>query len=216
MSQITPFPTPNLSVDTVLCTIIDGALHVLLIQIGSGPYQDYWALPGGLVQYNESLEAAARRTLLSKAHAERIPLQQLQAFDRLDRDPRSRTISIAYLSLIHDKDELSIRSGDYYKAISWHPVTKLPDVVAFDHREIIEYAHATLQKQILYSDVSKNLLPSEFTLTQLQLVHESVLGQKLDRRNFRKKLLSADLIEKTNTREANAPHRPALLYRFIK
>lgn len=216
MSEATPFQTPNLSVDTVLCTIVDGALHVLLIQIASEMYQDYWALPGGLVQYNEPLADAARRTLLSKAHADDIPMQQLHAFDRLDRDPRSRTISIAYLALIHDKDERSIKVGDYYKAISWYPVAKLPELIAFDHREIIGYAHSTLKKLILYSDVSKNLLPSEFTLTQLQYIHEAILGEKLDRRNFRKKFLSTDLIEKTDAIEINAAHRPAALYRFVR
>jgi len=214
MKKAPPFPTPNVAVDTVLCTIIDNQVHVLMIQIGSGVLENYWALPGGLVHVDESLDAAAKRVLFEKAHAENIYLEQLYAFGAVDRDPRSRTISVAYYALINDADMHSIHKGQYYKDTQWFPIHMLPTDVAFDHTDIIAFAHNRLKETITQPKTLASLLPKRFTLSRLQRIHEIILEQEIDKRNFRKKLLALDLVTKTKEKEDGMAHRPAWLYEF--
>lgn len=214
MNTQAPFPTPNVAVDTVLFTIIDNQLHVLMIQIGSGVLENSWALPGGLVHIDESLDEAAQRVLFEKAHAKNIYLEQLYTFGSLKRDPRSRTISVAYYALINTSDTDGMHKGEYYKKIEWLPVHVLPEHVAFDHREIIQFAHNRLKEAITHPKTLASLLPKSFTLSRLQRIHEIILEQTLDKRNFRKKLLALELVKKTKEKEDGMAHRPAWLYEF--
>jgi 8-oxo-dGTP diphosphatase len=212
--QDPPFPTPNVAVDAVLFSIQHETLHVLMIQIKSGFYANAWALPGGLVRIDETLEWAAKRVLFEKTQVKDVYLEQLYAFGDLDRDPRSRTISVAYYALVDAPNKYKIHEGTYYKDIEWFPVRTLPDEIAFDHRNITQMAHKTLKERIMNSDIAASLLSEKFTFSKLQRVYEAILGEELDKRNFRKRMLALELVQKTGDKEEGRPHRPAWLYEF--
>jgi 8-oxo-dGTP diphosphatase len=204
---------PLVAVDTVVFTIFNGNLSVLLIQIDSGPYKEKWAVPGGLVKIDEDLDDAAVRVLSEKANIKNLFLEQLYTFGELDRDVRDRSISVAYFALVSNPDKLEISTQEYYKAIDWLPVNTLPEM-AFDHKKIIETAHERLKGKLSYTNIAYSLLPKEFTLTQLQRVYEVILGRSLDKRNFRKKINSLDFVEELDKRQKDVTHRPAKLYKF--
>lgn len=204
---------PLLAVDTVVFTVLDKKLSVLLIKIGSGPYAEKWAVPGGLVGADETLDEAAVRVLNEKANVRNIYLEQLYTFGDLGRDVRDRSVSVAYFALISSSEKLDISTQEYYKDIKWFPVKELPEM-AFDHEEIIETAHTRLKGKLTYSNIAYSLLPEEFTLTQLQKVYEIILGRELDKRNFRKKIMSLDIVESLNKKQKDVEHRPARLYEF--
>ncbi len=177
-----------MAVDAVLFAVVKGQLQVLLIKIINGFYKEKWALPGGLIGISESLDEAAKRVLFQKTNIGDIHLEQLYSFGDPKRDARERSISVAYFSLVDDFRKHHLKTTSYYSDISWFPVNKLPQM-AFDHREIIAFALARLRAKVGYSNIVYSLLPSEFTLTELQKTYEIILGQKLDKRNFRKKIL---------------------------
>ncbi len=205
---------PAVAVDTLIFTIRDGKLMVLLIEIGSGPYKDKWALPGGIVQLNETLDEAAKNVLKKKAGIKDIYMEQLYTFSDLKRDVRGRMISVAYFALVNS-DEFNLKTMDYYSDIEWINVRKLPKM-AFDHKEIINYGLDRLKSKIEYSNIVYGLLPETFTLTEMQNVYEIILGEKIDKRNFRKKILALGLLTETKKVKTGAKHRPAKLYKFKK
>ncbi len=206
---------PAVAVDTVLLTVGKNKLRVLLIKIKNGLYQDKWALPGGLVSLTETLDEAAKRVLFQKTNIGDIHLEQLYSFGDLERDIRGRVISVAYFALINDLRKFKIKTTPFYSEISWYNVKNLPSM-AFDHQKIINYALERLKSKIEYTNIAYSLLPKEFTLTELQSVYEVILGRKLDKRNFRKKMNSLALIEKTGEKQEGKSHRPAELYKFTK
>ena len=205
---------PAVAVDTLIFTIQEGKLMVLLIEIGSGPYEEKWALPGGIVQIDETLDQAAKNVLKKKAGVEGIYMEQLYAFSGLKRDIRGRMISVAYFALV-DSDKINLKTMDYYSSIDWIDVNTLPKI-AFDHREIINYGLERLRTKIDYSNIVYGLLPKTFTLTEMQQVYEIILGGEIDKRNFRKKILSLDILKETKKMKQGAKHRPAKLYQFKK
>lgn len=204
---------PLVAVDTVVFRITNEGLSVLLIQIGSGIYKDKWAVPGGLVRVNESLDDAAIRVLNEKAHLTHVYLEQLYTFGDVDRDKRGRSISVSYFALLPSTEELNVEIQTYYKDIKWFLLNNLPEL-AFDHKKIIETALQRLRDKLSYTNIVYSLLPKEFALTQLQSVYETILGKKLDKRNFRKKMLALGIVEPLDKRETNVVHRPAVLYKF--
>lgn len=204
---------PALAVDNVLFTIKDSKLNVLLIQIGSGPYENKWALPGGLVAEREGLDAAATRLLASKANISDLYLEQLYTFGDPNRDSRGNVVSVAYFSIVFDSSTVKLKTLPYYKGIEWFSVDNLP-ALAFDHKKIIEYAHKRLKSKLGYTNIAYNFLPVEFTLTELQKVYEIVLGKSLDKRNFRKKMDVLGILKDTNKVRSDVAHRPARLYKF--
>ena len=204
---------PATAVDTIIFAVIKNKLSVLLIQIGQGEYQDKWAIPGGLVQLNESLDDAVKRVLSQKANIENLHLEQLYTFGNPKRDKRGHIISVSYFLLLPEPEKRVVKTLEYYSDIKWHPVNKIPEM-AFDHKKIIEYAYKRLKSKMEYSNIAYSLLPEYFTLTQLQKVYEIVWNKKLDKRNFRKKILNLGIIEKTNKKEEGKAYRPANLYRF--
>ena len=206
---------PAVAVDVVLFTIDQEQLRILLIKISDGPYKNKWALPGGLVQLNETLDDAAKRVLFRKTNIGDIHLEQLYSFGELKRDVRGRVISVAYFALINDPKKYRVKTTPYYAEISWWPIKKLPEM-AFDHRNIIEYAVQRLKYKVGYTNIVYSLLAKEFTLSKLKRVYEIILGKKLDKRNFYKRMILLGLIEKTRRRITGKPHRPAQLYQFIK
>lgn len=201
-----------LAVDVVVFTVLKDQLHVLVIKIGDGDFKGYWAVPGGMVLPNESLEDAFDRHLRTKTNIDHIYCEQLYTFGRIDRDPRGRVVSVAYMALI-PPNNLALKTTDKYEAITWMPVTALPQL-AYDHNEIVDTAVERLMAKLEYTNVVYSLLPEEFSLSQLQAIYEIILGRVLDKRNFRKKVLSLGLITKLDKKKFGEPNRPAQLFRF--
>ncbi len=205
-------PKPSVTVDVVLFTFTEGTLRVLLIRRRGEPFKDRWALPGGFVQKDERLEEAAARELFEEAGLKGIYLEQLYTFGDPGRDPRGWTISVAYFAIVSEDLTGEVRAGDDAGDADWFDVYHLPPL-AFDHERIVRYALQRLRYKLEYTGLGFLLLPEAFTLSQLQNVYEVVLQEKLDKRNFRKKILSMDIIEETG-KFRHGDHRPAKLYRF--
>ncbi|MFA5987567.1 MAG: NUDIX domain-containing protein [Candidatus Paceibacterota bacterium] len=200
--------------DVAIFTINEGRLKVLLIKMNKKPYEKCWALPGGLVGPEESVDAAASRHLYKKTGLKKAYLDQFHTFGDVGRDVFGRVVSVAYLALLPSTN-LKLETTSEYDDIGWFSVSKLP-VLAYDHAEIVKKAIETIRQRLVSSNIAFSLLPSEFTLGQLQKVYEAILGERLDKRNFRKKYLSLGLIEETKQMTSGAAHRPAILYRFKK
>ena len=209
------YPRPSLTVDCVvfgLDGLNDDDLKVLLIQRAHDPFAGFWALPGGFVAMGEDLETAARRELQEETGLQIAYLEQLYTFGTPDRDPRGRVVSVAWFALVQTVQHLP-RSGSDAAAASWHTVLD-PPPLAFDHLKILQMAHQRLRAKIRYAPLGFELLPKHFTLRQLQRLHEIILQKPLDKRNFRRKVLSMGLLEETGELERDVAHRAARLYRF--
>jgi 8-oxo-dGTP diphosphatase len=199
-------------VDVVLFTFIEGELRGLLIRRNREPFRGRWALPGGFVEASERLEDAAARELFEETGLQDIYLEQLYTFGDPGRDPRGWTISVAYFAIVGADMMQQVHAGDDAGDAGWFDVYRLPPL-AFDHGRIVRYALQRLRYKLEYTALGFLLLPEAFTLSQLQNVYEVVLQEKLDKRNFRKKILSMDIIEATGEFR-HGDHRPARLYRF--
>jgi 8-oxo-dGTP diphosphatase len=187
-------------------------LKVLLIQRDLDPFKGRWALPGGFVRMDESLEEAARRELQEETGLERVYLEQLCSFGDVDRDPRDRVVSVAYYALVKLGDH-RVRAATDAREAAWFAVWDTPSL-AFDHNRILQAALTRLKGNVRYQPIGFELLPPKFTLSQLQRVYEKVLERQLDKRNFRKKILSMDLLVELDEVEQDVAHRAARLYRF--
>ena len=211
--DVTQYERPSVTVDTVIFTLVQNELEVLLIRRKHWPDEGMWAIPGGFVHMDESLEQAARRELAEETGVDDpdIYLEQLYTFGDPERDPRTRVITVAYFSLI-GSDRLRLRAGTDAAAAAWFPAVH-PPPLAFDHTEILSYAIQRLRFKIEYTAVAFQLLPETFTLTELQEAYEHILDVQLDKRNLRRKILSADILEETPF-SRSGDHRPARLYRF--
>ncbi|HTM19935.1 MAG TPA: NUDIX domain-containing protein [Kofleriaceae bacterium] len=207
------WPRPGVTVDCVVFGLGDGDLQVLLIRRKLEPFAGRWALPGGFVHMDENLEEAARRELLEETGVTRVYLEQLYTFGDADRDPRDRIITVAYYALTkrieHQVDAATDAGG-----AAWFPVDDLPPL-AFDHKRIVAAALDRLRGKVRWAPIGFELLPPRFTLSELQQLYEVILGQALDKRNFRKKIHSMGLLEETDEmRRFRGRGRPARLYRF--
>lgn len=202
---------PSVAVDVVVFTLREEALQVLLIRRGHPPFQGMWAIPGGFVKIDESLEAAACRELREETGVGDVYVEQLYTFGDPDRDPRMRVISVAYFAVI-PAGEVRLQAGDDAAAAEWFPMHDLPPL-AFDHAEIVDCAVTRLRNKLEYTNVGFHLLAEEFTLTELQTAYQIVLGEELDKRNFRRRILQADILEETGSYRAGEG-RPARLYRY--
>lgn len=204
---------PTLTVDTVVFRVRDfETLEVLLIKRAHEPFAGKWALPGGYCAEGETTREAMERILTQKTGVavKRLPyIEQLYTFDTVARDPRGHAVSVCYMALGHD---ISFRKTDTAETPTWHTATNLPKL-AFDHKNIVAYARKRLQSKLQYTNAAFSLLPKQFTLSQLRGVYETVLEKKLDKRNFRKKILQIGLIKDTGKKQIGA-HRPARLYTF--
>ena len=201
-----------LTVDIVLFTIRDRRLHVLLIKRLAKPFENRYALPGGFVREEESLDAAAIRELREETGVDKVYLEQLYSFGEPKRDPRGRVVTVSYYALVPHTHDL--RAGSDASDATWFPVSELPPL-AFDHRKIVEYAHQRIRNKLDYTNVGFELLPDKFTLTELQLVHEAILGEPLDKRNFRRKILQEKIVKATKEWQ-HTGRKPAQLYRFTQ
>ncbi|HIE38950.1 MAG TPA: NUDIX domain-containing protein [Anaerolineales bacterium] len=209
--RLEDYPRPSVTVDVVIFTLRDGELQVLLIRRKHPPFAGMWAIPGGFVGIDESLEEAALRELEEETGVTDVYLEQLYTFGALERDPRGRVITVAYFAVV-PAHAIHPRAGDDAAEARWWSIYSLPPL-AFDHADILAYALQRLRYKMEYTAVGFELLPETFTLSELQAAYEVVLGEKLDKRNFRRKILGAGVIEETGAYRTGEG-RPAKLYRF--
>lgn len=204
----------RVTVDIVAFAVEQGALEVLLIKRKYEPFRSSWALPGGFVTDEDAnLDQAAHRELVEETNVRDVFLEQLYTFGARERDPRGRTVTVSYMALLR-ADSLDLRADTDASGVAWWPTAELPDL-AFDHREIVDYALTRLKYKIEYTPAAFSLLPEKFTLRELQVVYEAVLGKPVDNRNFRKKFLASGILEELDELSQEGSYRPARLYRLI-
>lgn len=208
------YPRPCLTVDCVVFGLALEQLKVLLVQRDNEPFSKQWSLPGGFVRMEESLDDCAKRVLLNKTGCENIYFEQLYTFGTPDRDPRGRTISVAYYALVNSSEfPLDQDASESRGQAEWFEVQNIPNL-AFDHSQILRIALARLRAKITYQPIGFELLPNKFTLSKLQKLYEIILGETLDKRNFRKKLLGYGILKPLQAWERLGRQRPAQLYSF--
>ena len=212
MSHTYEYPRPALTVDCVVFGLDEGELEVLLIRRGLEPFLGRWALPGGFIHGDETLEEAARRELEEETGLRRVFLEQLYSFSAVDRDPRERVVTVAYYALVKLSDH-KVRAATDATDAAWFALSDLPEL-AFDHAQIVEMALERLKGKVRYQPIGFELLPRKFTLTQLQRMYEIILDHPLDKRNFRKKILGMDLLVELEEVQKDVAHRAARLYKF--
>jgi 8-oxo-dGTP diphosphatase len=208
-----PDPQVSVTVDIVIFTIRDDALQVLLIRRGIPPFQGRWAIPGGFVLPDESLDDAARRELREETGVEDVWLEQLYTFGDPRRDPRGRVVTVAYFALVSPDLAPPLAGSDAAEA-RWWPAANTPTPLAFDHDRILETALERLRGKLAYTAIGFELLPKKFTLSQLQRVYEAILGEELDKRNFRKRVDALGVIRPLNESTSAGAGRPAQLFSF--
>lgn len=230
--------SPKVAVDVVIFTIDDGELQALVVQVKRGPFAERWAFPGGLVPVGEAPEATATRELLAQTGLRDVYLEQLRTFGDPARDPQAHVLSVAYFALVPHKGEAQRAeaqraetqraearrakapgaarhgAGGKYARVQWAPVRALPQL-AYDHNAMAAYAWQRLKAKLGYTNIVYSLLPREFTLSELQEIYEIILGRRLDRRNFRKKVGTLGLLRPLQ-RHRRGRHRPAQLYTFTR
>jgi 8-oxo-dGTP diphosphatase len=217
--------SPQVAVDVVIFSLtggqrpqtngagLGGELVTLLVQVKTGPCAGRWAFPGGLVPLGESLDAAATRELYEKTGIRDLYLEQLYTFGDPRRDPHTHVVSVAYFALVSHPVGPP-RDDPKYARVEWRPVRRLPRL-AYGHNAVAEYALARLQAKLGYTNIAFGLLPPEFSLGELQRVYEIILGRRLDRRNFHRKITGLGLLRRLGKVRRGA-HRPAALYAFAK
>lgn len=207
------YERPSVTVDVVIFSLMDDQLKVLLVRRKHWPFADMWAIPGGFVRMEESLEAAAARELAEETGVRDVYTEQLYTFGAPERDPRTRVITVAYFALVPADAVEEPRAGSDAAETRWFPLDDLPQL-AFDHDKILAYALERLQNKLEYTVVGFKLLPDLFTLPELQHAYELILDEALDKRNFRRKILSAGILEETGEMRHEGEGRPARLYRY--
>lgn len=212
MAYTYEYPRAALTVDCVVFGFDDSDLKVLLIQRDLPPFKGKWALPGGFVRTDETLDEAARRELREETGLADVFLEQLYTFGEIKRDPRERVVTVAYYALVPLIRHTPHAATDARNA-AWFGLADVPSL-AFDHANILAAAVERLRGKIRYQPVGFELLPEKFTLSQLQHLYEAIMERPLDKRNFRKKILAMDLLIETDEIEQDVAHRAARLYRF--
>lgn len=198
------------AVVVVILTVRQGQLSVLLIERAADPCQGMWALPGGVLLPDETLDGAATRKLADETGVSDVFLEQLYTFDHLG-DGRAEVV-VTYFALV-DLAQTRLR-GELEWRPAWHPISGLPPL-AFENERVIAYAQQRLRAKLEYTNVVYSLLPPRFTLTQMQRVYEAILGEPMDKRNFRRRVVSLGIVRETGQTSKHGAHRPAMLYEFI-
>ncbi len=208
------YPHPAVTADVIILTIVEDDLRVLLIQRKEEPFKGRWAIPGGFVEEGETLEEAAHRELEEETGVRGVRLEQLAAFGDPGRDPRGWVVTVAHYVLL-DARALRARAADDAADAGWFSLYHLPPL-AFDHERILACALHRLRAQLEWAAVGRELLPRRFALSELQRIHEVILGRKLNGRSFRKRMLSRGLLEELNETRRKGALRGARLYRFAR
>lgn len=214
VGQFKETKTHEITVDVVIMTLHDSKLKVLLVKRTKEPFKNRWAIPGGFVRLSENLDAAALRLLKEKSNVDKVYLEQLYTFGEPLRYPNSRVITCAYFALIRAEDvNIGTMNSDEVSEVQWFAVDELPPL-AFDHKEIIEYSLKRTRERLEICPIAFQLLPKKFTLTELQKSYELILKKELDKRNFRKKMLSTRILIEHDEKTKAGSKRPAGLYSF--
>lgn len=204
-------PKFHLAVDCIIFGFDDGLLNLLLLKRNFEPAKGEWSLMGGFVNENESVDEAARRVLKELTGLENVFMDQVGTFGEINRDPGERVISVAYYALIdikkHDNELVKAHNA------SWIPLANVPELI-FDHNLMVRKALETMRNKSCDQPIGMKLLPKEFTLSKLQKLYEAILGESLDKRNFRKRIAEMDYIEKTDKIDKTESRKGAALYRF--
>jgi 8-oxo-dGTP diphosphatase len=203
-----------LSIDCVIFGFKNKSLYVLLVKHGQGITKGQWALPGGWIKYNESVDDAAYRILTVQTSVSKIFLEQFQTFGDLERFPGKRVITVSYYALVNTED-FELHAGVTVSDAQWFEISRIPKM-AFDHGTIFKKCFTFLQHKVQHEPIGFNLLPKKFTLLQLQELYEAILGKELDKPNFRRKLLKMNLLIPCNEKQNDVAHRAASLFRFDK
>jgi 8-oxo-dGTP diphosphatase len=207
------FQNPAVTVDCIVFGYTSNTLQVLLIRRGITPYKNKWALPGGFIKINETLEEAAMRELKEETGLENVYMEQLFTFGEVERDPRERVISIGYFALIPLNKGENVKGGTDADEARWFDVKHLPPL-AFDHHKILQTAIDRLRAKITYQPIVFELLQQKFIFSDLENIYETILQVKLNRRNFRTKILATGLVKELNEYMTNVPFRPPKLFQF--
>jgi 8-oxo-dGTP diphosphatase len=203
-----------LSIDCLIFGFKKNELDILLVQHGEGISKGKWALPGGWTKYNEDIDDSASRILKDLTGLTNIYLEQLRAFGEVNRYPTKRVITIAYYALVKPED-YTLHAGSTASDAQWFKLSEVPPL-PYDHNMILKSAVAHLRHKVRHEPIGFNLLPKKFTLLQLQELYEAILEQKLDKPNFRRKLMKMNLLEPCKEKQKDVSHRAASLYRFDK
>lgn len=209
------YKNQGIHVITALFTVEQGITKVLLIKRKNEPFLGDWVLTGGALYNHEDLETGALRELKEKTGIEGVEIKQFKAFGKVDRSPVMRMVAVGFIGIIDSKRVNLLRETKNTSNADWFPINKIPPL-GFDHEEILHDALIELQKQIVKSNILKSLFPDGVTMPELQKTYEAILNKKFDRRNFRKKLLSLNLVEDTNRSDKFEGNKPAKVYVFKK
>jgi len=203
------YEQPSVTCDLAVFTVREDSLSILLVKRGIEPFKNKWALPGGFVNNEESIDSAAKRELKEETGISDVYLEQLYTFGEVGRDPRGRVITVSYIALVNS-DEIKLTPSTDAVEAKWFNVKDLPSL-AFDHKKIIDYAIQRLKWKFEYTPVAFSLLSKKFSLTDLQKIYEIVFDKEFDKRNFRKKILSLNILKEEGL-QTNVAYRPAMLY----
>ena len=209
------YKNQGVHVITAIFTVEQGVTKVLLVKRKNEPYKGDWILTGGALYNNEDLETGAKREIFEKTGIKNIEIEQFKTFGKVDRCPMMRMIAVAYIGVIDSKRVNVLRETINTSNADWFPIDKIPGL-GFDHEEILHEALIFLQSKIVSTDILKSLFPNEFTIPEIQKTYEAIFNKKFDRRNFRKRILSLNLIEDTLKTGKFEGKKPAKLYRFKK
>jgi 8-oxo-dGTP diphosphatase len=206
--------SPLVAVVVVILTVTDDDLKVLLVHRNAAPFSDYWALPGGLLPDGETLDRAAARKLLDETGVQDVYLEQLFTFGELSRgDDGRRGVAVTYFALVQH-EQVRLRESKTWQP-AWHGAYKLPPL-GFDNNLVVDYAIRRLRSKLEYTNVAYSLLPRQFTLSELQQVYEAILDREMDKRNFRRRMLSLGIIKPAGGTRMEGAHRPAQLFTFTR
>ncbi|MDQ8202344.1 NUDIX domain-containing protein [Pelagicoccus sp. SDUM812003] len=212
MSYTYDYPRPALTVDAVIFGLDEDELKILLIQRAGEPFKGSWAFPGGFVEMDETTEEAVQRELEEETGIKDVFLEQLYTFSGVQRDPRERVVSVAYFGLVKPSG-LRMAAASDAQDVRWFAIDQIPDL-AFDHREILQVALKRLRGKIRYEPIGFELLPPEFTMSQLLRLYSNALGKPVDKRNFIRKIKKFGILNELPKKRRDGAHRPATLYSF--
>ncbi len=209
------YPKPAVTVDCVIFSYQQNSLQVLLIKRGIEPFKNLWALPGGFIKMDETLDEAAKRELQEETGLQNVYMEQLYTFGTVQRDPRDRVISVAYFALAKHSQFAEVKGGTDAAEAKWFDIKEMPKL-AFDHKEIFRQAIERLRNKITYTPLAFELMDTKFVFSNLENIYEVILGKELNRRNFRTKIMATGFVEELDEYITNVSFRPPRLYRFNK
>lgn len=205
------YPHPAVTADCVIFGFDGEKLKLLLVERGQEPYLGMWALPGGFMKIDETIEQCAQRELMEETGLENVFMTQFKVYSNVNRDPRERVITVAFLALVRQKEVIEVKGGDDARLAAWFDIDTLPPM-AFDHSEIITEARARLTEMLRQTPVGFTMLDDIFSMSDIQKVYEAVTGATFDRRNFQRKVIQTNIVKDIGKTRPNPSSRPAKLY----